>query len=280
MRNGYGTEQACQVTVPKSGVWHPSRQRASLVRESGHNPALPAGCGLDPLPRQGRPRRVAERVARGPRRAAMRTGVVMRRGARWSGRPNGPIMAGGAPAGPGRRPPVPIRSIVAERQPVSDSKQVTFPVEASHIMMFARAIGDPNPVYHDAEAARKAPEGGIVAPPTFAQAVAQFDPDHPTRPRPGEKWFGSGATPSGIEGDPPSSGGLHAEQHFEYRRPLRPGDVLTATYRVGESWEKESRRAGRLVFTERLVDYHDEDGELVCRARGVTVKTERPVDQG
>lgn len=163
---------------------------------------------------------------------------------------------------------------------MSDSKQVTFPVEASHIMMFARAIGDTNPVYHDAEAAKKAPEGGIVAPPTFAQAVAQFDPDHPTRPKPGEKWFGSGATPSGVEGDPPSSGGLHAEQHFEYRRPLRPGDVLTATYRVGESWEKQSRRAGKLLFTERLIDYHDQSGELVCRARSVTVKTERPVDQG
>jgi len=26
-----------------------------------------------------------------------------------------------------------------------------FPVEASHIMMFARAIGDPNPAFSDAE---------------------------------------------------------------------------------------------------------------------------------
>lgn len=163
---------------------------------------------------------------------------------------------------------------------MSEPKKVTFPVEASHIMMFARAIGDTNPVYHDAETAKETAAGGIVAPPTFAQAVAQFDPDHPTRPKPGEKWFGSGGTPSGVEGEPPSSGGLHAEQHFEYRRPLRPGDVLTATYRVGESWEKQSRRAGKLLFTERLIDYHDRNGELVCRARGVTVKTERPVDQG
>ena len=163
---------------------------------------------------------------------------------------------------------------------MSEPKKLTFPVEASHIMMFARAIGDTNPVFFDAQAAEKAGAGGIVAPPTFAQAVAQFDPDHPTRPKPGEKWFGSGATPSGVEGDPPSSGGLHAEQHFEYRRPFRPGDMLTATYRDGESWERESRRAGKLWFTERLIDYHDQDGELVCRARSVAVKTERPVDQG
>ena len=28
-----------------------------------------------------------------------------------------------------------------------------FPIEAGHIMMFARAIGDFNPLFHDAEAA-------------------------------------------------------------------------------------------------------------------------------
>ena len=204
------------------------------------------------------------------------TGGVVERTAEWAD--NTARRGGGEPVGPGRRPP--RIGPLLKRQPVSEPKKVTFPVEASHIMMFARAIGDANPVYHDAEAAKETAAGGIVAPPTFAQAVAQFDPDHPTRPKPGEKWFGSGGTPSGVEGEPPSSGGLHAEQHFEYRRPLRPGDVLTATYRVGESWEKQSRRAGKLLFTERLIDYHDQDGELVCRARGVTVKTERPVDQG
>ena len=89
--------------------------------------------------------------------------------------------------------------------------KITFPVEASHIMMFARAIGDENPAYHDAEKAKQTDAGGIVVPPTFPQAVAQFDPDYHLRPKPGQPWFGSGKTPSGIEGKPASSGGLHAE---------------------------------------------------------------------
>ena len=105
--------------------------------------------------------------------------------------------------------------------------KITFPVEAGHIMLFARAIGDTNPVYHDAEAAQKTEAGGIIAPPTFAQAVAQFDPDYPLRWRPGQPWFGSGKTPSGVDNRPSGGGGLHAEQHFEYHRPLRPGDMLT-----------------------------------------------------
>jgi acyl-CoA thioesterase FadM len=74
-------------------------------------------------------------------------------------------------------------------------------------------------------------------------------------------------------------GGLHAEQHFEYFRPLRPGDVLTVEYRDGESWEKESKRAGKLTFRERIAEYRDASSELVVRARSVSVTTERPVDK-
>ena len=158
--------------------------------------------------------------------------------------------------------------------------KITFPVEATHIMMFARAIGDYNPVYHDAEAAKKTEAGGIIAPPSFAQAVAQFDPDYHLRLHPGKKWFGSAKGPSGVEGKPPSSGGLHAEQHYEYFRPLRPGDVLSVEIKQGNTWEKESKRAGKLTFRERIVEYRDQTGELVMIARGVGVTTERPVDQG
>lgn len=155
--------------------------------------------------------------------------------------------------------------------------EITFPVEASHIMMFARAVGDTNPVYHDAGAARQSEAGGVIAPPTFAQAVAQFDPDYYLRPKPGQPWFGSGKTPSGVQGKAPSSGGLHAEQHFEYHRHLRPGDVLTVTSRPGNTWEKESKRAGKLRFSERITEYRDQNGELVVTARSVGVTTERPV---
>jgi acyl dehydratase len=157
--------------------------------------------------------------------------------------------------------------------------KITFPIEATHIMMFARAIGDENPVYHDAEKARDSEVGEIVAPPTFGVAVAQFNPEG-SRPRPGEKWFGSGKTPSGIEGRAPSAGGLNAEQHFEYFRPVRPGEVLTAETRPGKTWERESKRAGKLSFAERITEFRDESGELVISLRGVSVKTERPVDQG
>ena len=146
--------------------------------------------------------------------------------------------------------------------------------------MFANSLFDENPVYHDAEKAKATEAGGIIAPPTFVQSSAQFDPDYHLRPKPGQPWFGSAKGPSGVEGKPASSGGLHAEQHYEYHRHPRPGDVLTATTTPGKSWERESKRAGKLMFKERITEYRDQNGELVVTARGVSVTTERPVSQG
>ncbi len=171
-----------------------------------------------------------------------------------------------------------------------------FPVEAGHIMMFARAIGDPNPIYSDAEYAAGTAVGSLIAPPTFVQSSAQYDDDYPLRPRIGQPWFGSGGTATGIEpaaapaDDAKSSGGssgggggnggvLHAEQHYEYHRPLLAGEVLTATNLPGRTWEKEGRRGGSLSFTESITEYRTVDGELVVTARGVGVRTGAVVKQ-
>ena len=168
----------------------------------------------------------------------------------------------------------------------------TFPIEASHIMMFARAVADGNPIYYDENHARSTEPGRIIAPPTFVQASAQFDPDYFLRPKIGQPWIGSGKEPSGIKrersggsgqsGDSKQSGGggigglLHAEQHFEYHRPIGPGDVLTITERPGRTWEKQGKRAGKLLFTESITEYRNQDGELAVTARGVAVQTQRP----
>ncbi len=156
-----------------------------------------------------------------------------------------------------------------------------FPVELGHIMMFARSVGDPNPIYADEEYAANSEVGHVIAPPTFVQAGAQFDPDWPLRPRIGEPWFGSGRNPTGTPRPGGGGGGggmargLHAEQHFEYHRHLRPGDVLRAETRPGKTWEKEGRRAGKLLFSETITEYRDQNDELVVTARGVGVRTER-----
>ena len=158
-----------------------------------------------------------------------------------------------------------------------------FPVEASHILMFARAVGDPNPIYADADFAAGTEVGSVIAPPTFVQASAQFDPDYFLRPKPGQAWFGSGKDATGVTrgsgGGGGGGGGLHAEQHYTYHRALRAGEVLTTVVQPTTYWEKEGRRGGKLLFSETVTDYRTLDGELVVTARGVGVRTEKVVEQ-
>ncbi len=156
-----------------------------------------------------------------------------------------------------------------------------FPVERGHIAIFARAIGDPNPVYWDGAAAERSEVGGIIAPPTFVEAGQHFDPTFAYRPRIGEPWFGSAAEPS--SGPPPNSTdgtSFHAETHFEYHRVIRPGDVLHTVSGPSRSWTKHGRRGGTLTFVERTTHYLDQADHEVVTARVVAVTTERVVDNG
>ena len=140
-----------------------------------------------------------------------------------------------------------------------------FPVEPSHVLMFARAVG-----YSDVD-----PLEPVAPPPTFVQSGSQFDPDWAFRPRPGRPWLGSGRKPTG---DPAAGDGsiLHAEQHFEYHRPLRPGTVLTVSSSPGRTWTKASRSGRELHFAELITEYRDEAGELIVTARAVSVQPGEP----
>lgn len=156
-----------------------------------------------------------------------------------------------------------------------------FPIQSGHIMMFARSVGDANEIYYDEEYAKTTEPGTIIAPPTFVQSSAQFDPNYFLRPKIGEEWFGSAKGPTGItkregSGGGGGGGGLHAEQHYVYHRTPKAGDVLTATTKPGKSWEKEGKRGGKLAFSETVTEYRDQNGELVVTATGLGVRTERP----
>jgi len=88
----------------------------------------------------------------------------------------------------------------------------TYEVSRELIEIFAEAIRDDNPAYHDPEAARALGYRDIVAPPTFLQVIGRR--------------FGSTAY------DDPELGldkrfVVHGEQRYVHHRPVHPGDVLT-----------------------------------------------------
>ena len=136
------------------------------------------------------------------------------------------------------------RELVGRSYPPS----AVYEVGREKIAEFAAAIGDADPVYRDAEAARAAGHPDVIAPPTFAIVVSLEaamvvldDPD--------------------VALD--YSRVVHGEQRFAHHRPIRAGDRLVATTTI----DAARTVAGNDMLTTR-VDLATEDGEAgLHRAR-------------
>src|SRR5438445_1517682 len=97
-------------------------------------------------------------------------------------------------------------------------------VSAEHVIAFARALGDPNPLYVDPEAARRGPCGTIVAPPTYPIA---FMPQAL-----------AGGADVFLEIGLDFMTLVHGEQEF-YTRPIKAGETLTLTGRIADLYEQQ-----------------------------------------
>jgi len=131
-----------------------------------------------------------------------------------------------------------------------EGKPSTAEVVAEEVAAFARAIGDLNPLYVDAAAAAKSRFGAVLAPPTFPirMGAAAGDPD----------LF--------LALDLNFASLLHAEQEFEWLRPLVAGEKVTITGRVGDMWEKQGK-SGTLDFVVLEQIARDGKGDTVYVAR-------------
>jgi acyl dehydratase len=118
------------------------------------------------------------------------------------------------------------------------------------IKEFADAIGDLNPIYRDQDAAKAAGHPDILAPPTFPIVLA-LGGDSLDDPELGLNWAMV----------------VHGEQRFEYRRPLRAGDVVTT-----ESTIAGMRSIGRNERLEIQTVITTVEGEHVCTAHNVLIE--------
>jgi len=132
-----------------------------------------------------------------------------------------------------------------------ESEPVVHDVEKGAIRRFAEALGDPNPIYVDEEAARAAGYPALVAPPTFAAALIV-----------NERFRSSLELGTRVL--------LHSEQLFDYGRPILAGDRITVKTRVADVQD----RAGASGPMDILVledEGRDAQGALAFRAREVFV---------
>jgi len=129
-------------------------------------------------------------------------------------------------------------------------------VTAEHVADFARALGDPNPLYVDSEAGRRGPFGTVVAPPTYPIAFM-------TQAMAGgmETFLELGLNFMTL---------VHGAQEFEYVRPIRAGETLTLTGRVADVYEKPGS-SGILDFVVLETEARDAAGAAVFFSRNTLI---------
>jgi acyl dehydratase len=130
-------------------------------------------------------------------------------------------------------------------------EEVSFTVDRDRVTQFADAIGDDNPVYRDADAARAAGFPEQVAPPTFPTVMQIMT---------------SGQVVLDQELGLDYSRVVHGEQRYDWRRPIVVGDVLKAVPRLADIYAKKSNEF--LVIESEI---KDAAGELVVIARSTLI---------
>lgn len=107
-------------------------------------------------------------------------------------------------------------------------KPFRFTIERGKIKEFAMAIGDRNPIYYDADIARKEGYRDIPIPPTFPTAI--------------EMWGGLDfETLISLFGLDPLKV-LHGGQEYRYMGELCAGDTITAAPQLISAFEKRNLR--------------------------------------
>jgi len=126
-------------------------------------------------------------------------------------------------------------------------------VEAGKVRLFCKAIGEEDPIYVDAAAARKAGFAKIPVPPTFLQAITNDDPE-------------KGGLLKLLNVDIGLI--LHGEQHYDYYAPVFVGDTITCQQKVTDLYDK---KGGALWFVVSETSMKDQSGKLVAKGTGITV---------
>ncbi len=121
-----------------------------------------------------------------------------------------------------------------------------FEVEKGRIRMFAQAIGDTNPIYHDAQAAANAGYSAIPAPPTFPFTIIME----------ANQAFMI-LEELGID----KTRTMHGEQSFTYYGDICAGDTITGRQKVVDQYEK---KGGALQFIVTQIQLTNQRQEHVC----------------
>lgn len=114
------------------------------------------------------------------------------------------------------------------------------------IRQFVDATGDHNPLYINQEFAKDSKYGGTIVPPAMANAFFVGTP------------IWSVVEVCKID----RARALHAEQEYEFLKPIRPLTLLSTYYKIVDVYEKKG-----LSFAVVEGITKDEDGDIVLKGK-------------
>jgi acyl dehydratase len=135
------------------------------------------------------------------------------------------------------------------------TKPVTYEIDKSQVRRFAAAIGEKAAIHSDEDVAAAAGYRGLVAPPTFAALMVNL-----------------AEFAESLDLDPRAT--MHAEEEYEYARPICSGDLLQVTHQVVDVYDKQAPNGTLIfvVFETRATDARDQP---VFKGRRVVVELKK-----
>jgi len=160
-----------------------------------------------------------------------------------------------------------------EGKPAGPTFTMADPVNQPMIRHWVEAMGDENPVYADADAARAEGFGGVIAPATMLQAwvmrgyraSAEADAARAAGEAPVGEWAQDRVFVLLDEAGFTSVVATNCDQ--EYRRPVVLGDRLTAASVLESVSPEKATALGDGHFVTTRTDFTDEAGEPVATMR-------------
>ena len=134
---------------------------------------------------------------------------------------------------------------------------IVFKVEEGAIQRYAQAIGDPNPLYNDPDFASKTKYGRLLAPPGCTGWPIKAG-------RLSDKLLESlvkAGAPSRL---------LDGGVEFEFIEPVGAGAILTATTKIANMTERETR-VGKTMFTTLETTFVNQKGNVALKGRSTFI---------
>jgi hypothetical protein len=140
-----------------------------------------------------------------------------------------------------------------------ESPPSTLEVDKTAVRMFARAVGQTDPVFYDEDEAKRRGYRSLPAPPGYL----------------GTPIFNPAASDASVSRrrnfQTPLKRVLNGGTEVEYYGEICAGDVLTSRSKIAEIVERQGS-IGRMLITTTETSYTNQDGKVVAVMRGTGIQ--------